>query len=97
MSTDRHEPAGEDLERWVAAQAAALGVDPSAVDVDRVLDLAREVAHGVGRPAVPLTGFLAGYAVGAGSGDRAALERVLARLTAAARTWGDDDAGTGAP
>ena len=97
MSTDRHEPAGEDLERWVAAQAAALGVDPSAVDVDRVLDLAREVAHGVGRPAVPLTGFLAGYAVGAGSGDRAALERVLTRLTAAARTWGDDDPGTGAP
>lgn len=87
MSRDQHEPAGEGLGRWVAAQVTALGVDPSAVDVDEVLDLAREVAHGVGRPAVPLTGFLAGYAVGAGTGDRAELERVLARLTAAARTW----------
>jgi hypothetical protein len=96
MSRDQQEPAGEDLQRWVAAQVAELGVDPSAVDVDRVLDLARDVAHGVGRPAVPLTGFLAGYAVGAGSGDRAALEQVLDRLGAAARSWRAEQ-GTGTP
>lgn len=96
MSRDQQEPAGEDLQRWVTARAADLGVDPSAVDVDRVLDLARDVAHGVGRPAVPLTGFLAGYAVGAGTGDRAALERVLDRLGAAARSWREEQA-TGTP
>lgn len=81
------QPAGEDLHRWVAAQAAELGVDPAAVDVDLLLDLAGEVAHGVGRPAVPVTGFLAGYAAGAGAGDAAATVEVVARLVAAARAW----------
>jgi Domain of unknown function (DUF6457) len=33
-----------------------------------VLDLARDAAHGVARPAAPLTTFLAGYALGAGAG-----------------------------
>ena len=39
-----------------------------------VLDLAREAAHGVARPAAPLTTFLAGYALGAEGG----LERLSA-------------------
>ena len=33
-----------------------------------VLDLAREAAHGVARPAAPLTTFLAGYALGTEGG-----------------------------
>jgi hypothetical protein len=88
VSSSQHQPVGDDLHRWVEAQVAALGVDPSAVDVDVLLDLARDVAHGVARPAVPLTTFLAGYAVGAGTGDRAALDAVVARLTAEAARWG---------
>ena len=49
-----------------------------------VLDLAREAAHGVARPAAPLTTFLAGYALGSGTGleDLAAL---AARLSEAAQ------------
>jgi len=48
-----------------------------------VLDLARDVAHGVARPAAPLTTYLAGLAVGAGqdAGD------VAARITRLAQGW----------
>lgn len=50
-----------------------------------VLDLAREAAHGVARPAAPLTTFLAGYALGAEGGlDR--LASLVFDLSAAART-----------
>ncbi len=42
-----------------------LGLDHVA-DRDVVLDLARDVAHGVAGPAAPLTTYLAGLAVGAG-------------------------------
>jgi hypothetical protein len=87
-STPQHQPAGDDLHRWVAAQAAALGVDPAVADVGVLLGLARDVSHGVSRPAVPLTAFLVGCAVGGGTGDRAALDRVVAQVTADAARWG---------
>lgn len=49
-----------------------------------VLDLAREAAHGVARPAAPLTTFLAGYALGAEGGlDR--LATLVAEISAAAQ------------
>lgn len=36
-------------------------------DVDRILDLARDAAHSVARPAAPLTTYLLGIAVGRGA------------------------------
>ena len=57
------------LEEWTAAVRAALGLDPgplSAADSKTVLDLARDVAHAVDRPAAPLTAYLLGVAVGRG-------------------------------
>jgi molybdopterin-guanine dinucleotide biosynthesis protein A len=95
-SSPQHQPVGDDLYRWVAAQAAALGVDPSVADVDVLLGLARDVSHGVSRPAVPLTSFLVGWAVGAGSGGRATLDRVVAQVVADAGRWrAATDAGPG--
>ena len=52
------------LDRWVAEVCAALDLDPAPVDRDLVLDLARDAAHGVARPAAPLTTFLVGLAAG---------------------------------
>lgn len=58
------------LEQWAAALAAELGLGPDAVDVEQVLDLAADAAHGIVRPAAPLTTFLVGLAAGkAGAGD----------------------------
>ena len=50
MSTSTPLPP-EALDGWVAALAAGLGLDPADVPVGTLLDVARDVAHGVARPA----------------------------------------------
>lgn len=72
---------------WLTMVAADLGVDPGVLDVEAVLDLARDVAHNVERKAAPLTAYLVGYAAAsaAGSGegpDGAALSRRIGGLAA---------------
>ena len=57
------------LNRWIDELCAALDLDPAAVDIHAVLDLARDAAHGVARPAAPLTTFLVGLAAGRAGGD----------------------------
>jgi hypothetical protein len=66
------------LERWTEAVCADLGLEPGSADVKSVLDLARDVAHGVARPAAPLTAYLVGVAVGRGFPVEDATERVRA-------------------
>jgi Domain of unknown function (DUF6457) len=68
------------LERWAEAACAELGLDPALAETNAVLDLARDVAHGVARPAAPLTAYLLGVAVGRGQpmADAAARLRELA-------------------
>ncbi|WP_405979801.1 NTP transferase domain-containing protein [Streptomyces sp. NBC_00158] len=53
---------GSVLEHWITAAKNELGIDDVPVDVATLLDLARDAAHGVARPAAPLTTFLVGYA-----------------------------------
>ncbi|MFG2711270.1 NTP transferase domain-containing protein [Streptomyces goshikiensis] len=52
---------GSVLDEWMTAVKNELGIDV-AVDTKTLLDLARDAAHGVARPAAPLTTFLVGYA-----------------------------------
>ena len=52
------------LREWTARLVEALDLDPAVVDIDEILALAGEAAHGVVRPAAPLTTFLVGYAAG---------------------------------
>jgi hypothetical protein len=59
------------LAEWLADAAEALGL-PEVVDQDLLLDLARDVAHAVARPAAPLTTYLLGVAVGRGADPMAA-------------------------
>jgi Domain of unknown function (DUF6457) len=68
------------LDRWTEAACAELGLTPADVPARMVLDLARDVAHQVERPAAPLTAFLLGLAVGQGRpvDDAAAVLRELA-------------------
>ncbi|MBA3233134.1 MAG: molybdopterin-guanine dinucleotide biosynthesis protein MobA [Propionibacteriales bacterium] len=53
---------------WAQQLADALGLDLE-LDVDPVLDLARDAAHQVERPAAPVTTFLVGYAAGLRGGS----------------------------
>lgn len=86
-----------ELERWAAAVREALELphpagDEGAAEQRLVLDLARDVAHGVLRPAAPLTAYLVGLAVGRGTPPVDATARVSA-LTAG---WGaGEQAATG--
>lgn len=74
------EPSGP-LEQWLHDAAVELGLPPG-LDRDLLLDLARDVAHGVARPAAPLTTYLLGVAVGRGA-DPAEVAARLAALVAA--------------
>lgn len=72
------------LAAWADDVGRELGLELT-VDVEVVLDLAGDAAHGVVRPAAPLTTFLVGVAVGRGARlDDAvqAVGRVLARRAA---------------
>ena len=75
------------MDQWTAAVCADLGLDPSDADLRAVLDLTRDVAHGVARPAAPLTAYLVGMAVGRGL----ALPDAAARISALAAGWAGPD------
>ena len=75
-----------DLNDWTDTACKELGLEPSDVDRDLVLDLARDVAHGVTRPAAPLTAYLLGLAVGRG----APAHDAAAHITELAERWKTD-------
>ena len=76
------------LDDWTDAVVAELGI-ADLVDGrtrDLVLDMTKDVAHGVARPAAPLTAYLMGLAAGrAGSADEAAAYG--ARISEMALAW----------
>ena len=74
------------MDDWTAAVCADLGLDASAADLRAVLDLTRDVAHGVARPAAPLTAYLVGVAVGRGL----TLPDAAGRVSALAAGWEPD-------
>jgi hypothetical protein len=70
------------LDQWTTDLIEALGLDPEAYDRDLLLDLTRDVAHGVARPAAPLTAYLVGVAVGASGGGAVQLQDAVRRVQA---------------
>jgi len=56
------------IEDWIRQVGDACGIDPSSVPVTDLLALAGAVSKSVARPAVPITGYLAGYAAALRSG-----------------------------
>ncbi|MFG2115690.1 DUF6457 domain-containing protein [Streptomyces sp. NPDC048718] len=87
------------MRRWIAAVQDELGVDLD-VDVTGLLDMTRIVAHGVSRPAAPLTAFLVGYAAARAGGGEAAVAEANRGTIALAERWttehATEDAGTAA-
>ena len=86
------------LEEWTAAVCAELDIADAAdgrQTVDLVLDLARDVAHGVARPAAPLTAYLLGLAVGRSATPLTAAPGLAARVRDLAAAWADDHGAVG--
>jgi hypothetical protein len=81
------------MQRWMEVACAELGLDPATVDERAILDLTKDVAHQVDRPAAPLTAFLLGVAVGRG----APLAATAARLQALAVAWPGTSTGPAGP
>jgi hypothetical protein len=69
---------------FVAELKRALELD---IDVDNrlVLDVAREAAHLVERPAAPISTFLLGYAAAQAGGSREDVQRLAERVVEVAR------------
>jgi hypothetical protein len=76
------------LESWTEATCAELGIDPAVMDTRMVLDVARDTAHQVARPAAPLTAYLMGVAVGGGLPP----DEAAARIRELAARWPAADA-----
>jgi Domain of unknown function (DUF6457) len=68
------------LDEWFSAVSLELGIGP--VDTRAVLDLARDVAHRVARPAAPVTCLLVGLAATSASDLDQVIEKVRMLLTA---------------
>jgi hypothetical protein len=66
------------LEEWLTTLQDALDVPPA--DMHLVLDVARDTAHGVARPAAPLTTYLMGFAAGRSGRDPAVLAAEIRAL-----------------
>ncbi|MGW0930447.1 DUF6457 domain-containing protein [Streptomyces sp. NPDC002644] len=77
------------LDEWITAAKDELGIDLD-VDTALLLDLARDAAHGVARPAAPLTTFLVGYAAGRAGGGPEAVAETVRKAVALAQRWAEE-------
>lgn len=81
---------GNVLDEWISAVKDELGIDLD-VDTGGLLDVARDAAHGVARPAAPLTTFLVGYAAAQAGGGPEAVAEASRKATALALRWAAED------
>ncbi|MGW6272542.1 NTP transferase domain-containing protein [Streptomyces sp. NPDC055060] len=84
---------GHVLDEWITAVKDELGIELD-VDTGLLLDLARDAAHGVARPAAPLTTFLVGYAAAraAAGGGPEAVADAARKAAALATRWAEEGA-----
>lgn len=81
------------LKEWVDLVCRELditdAVSPTAMQ-SRVLDMSRDVAHGVARPAAPLTAYLLGLAAGRSSDPESSSEQLTQRVCQLAHRWAQE-------
>jgi hypothetical protein len=77
------------LDRWAEVVCFEFSLPPESVNARVILDMARDVAHGVDRPAAPLTAYLLGLAVARGDD----LEASAAKISELAAGWDDSPEG----
>lgn len=81
----------EALDEWADALRELFGLSAEDVPIPLILDLARDVAVGVARPAAPLSAFVAGLVAGRAGGSPEEVRRTVAEITSRANGWRADD------
>lgn len=88
------------LKEWVELVCRELNitdaVSPAAMQ-SRILDMSRDVAHGVARPAAPLTAYLLGLAAGRSGDPEATADDLAQRVCQLVQRWADEQGGSPAP
>lgn len=79
------------LHDWIDELCDALDIEAE-IDEGIILDLARDAAHAVERPAAPITTYLLGYAAALAGGSPEKVEELAARATELADKWGGEKA-----
>lgn len=79
----------EALETWSRELCTTLGLanEVIPVDVPLLLDVSKEAAHAVARPAAPITTFLIGMYIGANGGTPEARDKAVTTALELARTF----------
>ncbi len=77
------------LHDWIDELCDVLDIDAE-VDEGIILDLARDAAHAVERPAAPISTYLLGYAAALAGGKPEVVEALAARATELAEKWGGE-------
>jgi hypothetical protein len=83
------------MSQWVAEVCRELGLELADQEstVNQVLALTAEVAHGVARPAAPVTAFLVGLAAGRTAHPGETVAELARTLGERAKTWQPADPG----
>jgi hypothetical protein len=82
------------LHDWIDELMDVLDIEVE-LDEGLVLDVAREAAHRVQRPAAPISTFLLGYAAGLAGGATEDVERLAGLVIGLADRWEGSDAADG--
>lgn len=77
----------EALDAWALALREHFDLAPEDVPVSLILDLARDVAVGVARPAAPFSAFVAGLVAGRAGGTPDDIRAAVAAIAELAKTW----------
>jgi molybdopterin-guanine dinucleotide biosynthesis protein A len=86
-AVNRSEAMDQITQMWMARVATLLDVDSHEVLTAELLDLTREVAHGVERKSSPLTTFLLGYAAGKDSLSPDEVRKLIESVSNAVAEW----------
>ncbi|WP_336644315.1 DUF6457 domain-containing protein [Microbacterium sp. USHLN186] len=82
----------EALDAWAAALRERFTLDAADVPIALILDLARDVATGVARPAAPFSAFVAGLVAGRAGGTPEQVRETVAAVVALAQDWHEKEA-----
>ncbi len=82
------------LHDWIDELMDALDIEAE-IDEGLILEVAREAAHRVQRPAAPISTFLLGYAAALAGGRPDQVEELAGRAIDLAAKWDDGDGAAG--